>query len=251
MKDYKKELLIKKRWGIRMTLIVLVSLAVYGAVSMIDMLIGLVALIFVFAADLFIIVNWYNEGDKTVTIDCRSSYSYIDITNADERKKLNDKYAVVYLETTGDNYKRERIIDIGAVKVENGKIVEKFATHVNPEICLPSDVAAATGLTDAILAKAPKAKPALKKLVSFIGGLPVVGHDAGFDFDFVIMAIEKAQYSFKLIDTLALSKKVFKDLDSYKLLPLAAALGIEHGDTSAIGNAITCKALFEKCLEKL
>ena len=251
MKDYTKELLKKKRWAVRMPLIVLSSLIIFICISIIDMLTALVVLMVLFAASLFLIVKWYNEGDKAVTINCKSSYSFLDISNADVRKSISDGYVVVYLETTGDNYKRDRIIDIGAVKVIGGKITDKFATHVYSDLCLPAEVASATGLSDAILSKAPKAKVALKKLIAFIDDLPVAGHDAGFDFDFIIMAMEKEEHKFKLIDTLALSKKAFPDVDDHKLLSLAAPLGINCADSSAISNALVCNELFCKCLEQI
>lgn len=251
MKDYTKEVLRKKRWSVIMPTIVITTLVIFLVVFMIDALIALVTLMLLFAISLFLIVKWYNEGDKAVLINCKSSYSFLDISNADERKKLNDGYVVTYIETTGDNYKRDRIIDIGAVKVKGGKIVDRFASHVYSDLCLPSEVAAATGLSDDILKKAPKAKVALKKLISFIGDLPVVGHDAGFDFDFVIIAMEKEEHKFKLIDTLALSKKAFPDLDDHKLFSLATKLGIDCADFSAMSNALICKELFSKCLEQI
>ena len=89
---------------------------------------------------------------------------------------MYDTYVSIDLETTGLNPKRDRIIEIGAIRVEQGQIVEEFSTFVNPGRKLEERITELTGIRDEDLADAPQLDEVFPKLLEFMGELPLLGH---------------------------------------------------------------------------
>ena len=133
---------------------------------------------------------------------------------------------VVDTETTGRDPKVADLIEIGAVRIRDGQVVDRFSTFVSPG----RDIFGAQmhGITNADVAGAPIAKEAAEKLLAFVGGAPVVGHNIGFDLGFLDQALGETG---KLIvggyyDPLAIAREAYPDLESYKLGDVARFFGI-------------------------
>ncbi|MFI5258036.1 MAG: polyribonucleotide nucleotidyltransferase [Candidatus Limnocylindrales bacterium] len=133
---------------------------------------------------------------------------------------------VLDVETTGRDPKMADLIEIGAVRVRGGQVVDRFSTFVSPG----RDIFGTQmhGITTADVAGAPLAREAAEKLLAFVGGAPVVGHNVGFDLGFLDEALGQPG---KLIeggyfDTLVIAHEAYPDLESYKLGDIARFFGI-------------------------
>ena len=98
---------------------------------------------------------------------------------------LEDTYIVFDIETTGFSSIRDRIIEIGAVKVVNGEIVDRFSTFVNPERPIPFEITNLTSITDQMVMEYPTIETILPQFLEFVGGGVLVAHNAGFDVGFI------------------------------------------------------------------
>ena len=100
-----------------------------------------------------------------------------------------DTYVAIDIETTGFSPSADAIIEIGAVLVDNGLVVDSFGTLVNPRRSIPSGVSQLTGITDDMVASAPSIDIAIKGFVDFIGNYPLVGHSGLQDGPFTALPI--------------------------------------------------------------
>ena len=137
------------------------------------------------------------------------------------------EFVVVDTETTGRDPKVADLIEIGAVRVRDGAIVDRFSTFVSPG----RDIFGAQmhGITNADVAGAPVAREAAEKLRAFIGGAPVVGHNVGFDLGFLDQALGESGKFIEggYFDTLVIAREAYPDLESYKLGDIARFFGVE------------------------
>ena len=136
-----------------------------------------------------------------------------------DRPAFSDEMVVFDIETTGLSPVNCHITEIGAVKIKDGEITEKFNTFVNPEVPIPEDIVRLTGITDEMVKGAPKVKEALESFLSFIGDDMLIAHNANFDVGFISTYAEKCGLSFgnSYLDTVALSHYVNPELKNHKL----------------------------------
>lgn len=158
---------------------------------------------------------------------------------------VND-YVVFDLETTGLSVVHDDIIEIGAVKICNGKIHSRFHSLVNPRRPLFPYITEITGITQDMVEKAPTVDNVLPSFLNFIGHSILVGHNiASFDIAFIEACLQRS-ISNKVIDTLRLSMVCYPDFKSYKLDYLASAFGVEIINSHrALDDAITNYHVFE------
>ena len=167
---------------------------------------------------------------------------------------LDDTYIVFDIETTGFSSIRDRIIEIGAVKVENGQIVDKFSTFVNPERPIPFEITNLTSITDEMVLDAPTIEVVLPQFLEFIGEGALVAHNAGFDVGFIeqncrVLGLEQ---EFTSVDTVALARVLLPTLSKYKLNLVAKALGISlENHHRAVDDAGATAEIFVKFVEML
>lgn len=161
-------------------------------------------------------------------------------------------YLCVDLETTGLSPKLDKIIEIGAVKVREDRIVDVFETFVHPGRALPERVVSLTGIREADLQGAPVMKEVLPQFLEFAQGLPLVGHRILFDYSFLKRAAvnEKQPFAREGIDTLRLSRKFLTGLPSKRLGDLCVHYGIEIQAHRALGDAKATHFLYQKLREE-
>lgn len=164
---------------------------------------------------------------------------------------MTDSYVCIDLETTGLDPKRDKIIEIGAVKVEQGEITEEWETFVNPGRKLEERIVELTGIRDEQLAGAKKISELLPAFFSFLGEYVLLGHCVLFDFSFLKKAAvnEKLEFERQGIDTLKIARKYLKDLESRSLGALCMHYGIPHNAHRALEDARATTELYKKLSE--
>ena len=144
-------------------------------------------------------------------------------------KHLEEGSFVVFdIETTGLLKYRDEITEIGAVRVENGEIIETYNQLINPGRLLPEKIIEITGITDAMLADKPKIDQVLPEFLDFCKGSILVGQNTDFDIGFIRVNCERLGYEFKpvYLDTLPMARALFDDMGKFSLDKIARKLEI-------------------------
>lgn len=173
--------------------------------------------------------------------------------NAGE-ESLDDTYIVFDIETTGFSSIRDKIIEIGAVKVVNGEIVDKFSTFVNPERPIPFEITNLTSITDEMVMGSPSIDVILPQFLEFVGDGVLVAHNAGFDVGFIEQNCRNLGLNdrFVYLDTVALARVLLPTLSKYKLNIVAKALNISlENHHRAVDDAQATAEIFVKFVEML
>lgn len=167
---------------------------------------------------------------------------------------LDGEYVVFDIETTGLYAGKDKIIEIGAVKLMGGKICETFSTFVNPRIAIPEFITKLTGINDGMVADAPGIEEVIDSFLNFVGDLPVVAHNASFDTGFIKFNAKAHGKSFNntIVDTLQLTRNLLPELGKYKLNFVAKHLGVNlENHHRAVDDATATANIFIKCVEML
>lgn len=159
-----------------------------------------------------------------------------------------NSYVSIDIETTGLNPKSDRIIEIGAQKVVEGKPCETFLTFVNPYRTLNKKTIELTGITDQQLVTAPIISDVIESLLDFLGDFPLVGHRILFDYSFLKKAAVNSKLSFEkeAIDTLKIARKYLEGLEHKNLTYLCEYYNIPHKPHRALEDAIATSQLYER-----
>ncbi|WP_054758481.1 exonuclease domain-containing protein [Secundilactobacillus collinoides] len=168
----------------------------------------------------------------------------------------NTIYAIVDIETTGTSVADgNRIIQFGCVLVQNGRIINKFATDVNPQQQIPEPIKALTGISDEQVKHAPLFDDVAGTIYSLLTGTVFVAHNVNFDFPFVNAELERVGYPtlpIEAIDTVTLSQILLPTVDSYRLHDLSSYLSIRHDHPhSADDDALVTAKLLIVLLKQL
>ena len=180
------------------------------------------------------------------------------VVRPSDSKLLETTYVVFDLETTGFNAGgADSIIEIGAVKINNGEIIDRFDELINPGRKLPSKITELTNITDEMLKDKEDEETAVKKFKQWVGKLPMVAHNAKFDVSFIVMAHSKynlGEFTNTVIDTLELSRALDTGYSRHSLSALVKRYDVpwdesahHRGDYDAEGTAL----VFHKMLKKL
>ncbi|MBD5523454.1 MAG: 3'-5' exonuclease [Lachnospiraceae bacterium] len=166
-------------------------------------------------------------------------------------EKPTGSYVCIDLETTGLNPKTDKIIEIGAIRVENHVIIEEWETFVNPDRQLDERIIELTGIRDEQLISAPMIDQVLPKLLEVIGDRVLLGHSVTFDYSFIKRAAVGQKLSFERngIDTLKIARKYLPNLESRSLGYLCEYFGINHSAHRALCDARATVELYRKLTE--
>lgn len=145
-----------------------------------------------------------------------------------EGKTLDDSFVVFDIETTGFSSENDSIIEIGAVKIEDGKIIDRFNEFVNPNRAIPYEITELTGINNDMVKDAEDIASILPRFMDFIGDSIVVAHNASFDTSFIMKNCKRLGLEFKnpIMDTIPLAKFLFPHLKRYKLNVICKHIGI-------------------------
>ncbi len=171
-----------------------------------------------------------------------------------KNQDLDTEYCVLDIETTGLSYRREKITELGAIKIKNGEIIDTFECFVNPEKPIPYDVISVTHITDDMVRDAETIDKVLPKFIEFAGDSVLVAHNANFDIGFLIHFAEEQglRLDNTYIDTLALARDMFPDYKKFKLGIIAENLGIRVDVAHrALDDVKTLVKVFEVMLKNL
>ena len=170
-------------------------------------------------------------------------------------QNLDDTYVVFDIETTGLSKEKEMITEIGAVKVADGKIIERFSTFVNPQRPISAEITKLTGITDDMVKDAPTIENVLPEFLKFCEDTVLVAHNASFDTGFIRIAAERAglgELHHTIVDTLELARALLPELNKHKLDIVCEHLGVTlNGHHRAVNDAEATAEVFIKFLDML
>ena len=158
-------------------------------------------------------------------------------------------YLAIDLEMTGLNVKKDRILEIGALRIEDGKPYGEFSALVNPHCRIPETITELTGITQEMTDRGEELSDVLPRFLEFAGELPLLGHNLIFDYSFLKQAFVNAGQPFERtgIDTLKLARK-FLPCEQKKNLPqLRELFAIDTGDIHrAVSDAYAAALVYER-----
>ena len=170
-------------------------------------------------------------------------------------QNLDDTYVVFDIETTGLSKEKEMITEIGAVKVADGKIIDRFSTFVNPQRPISAEITKLTGITDDMVKDAPTIENVLPEFLKFCEDTVLVAHNASFDTGFIRIAVERAglgELHHTIVDTLELARALLPELNKHKLDIVCEHLGVTlNGHHRAVNDAEATAEVFIKFLDML
>lgn len=163
-------------------------------------------------------------------------------------------FIAVDVETTGFSATEDEIIEIGAVKICDGEVVDRFHTLVNSDKDIPNYIEKLTGISNEMVSDAPNIKAVMKEFCTFAGDTVLVAHNAKFDIRFLQAGAEQAgiYYCPAYIDTVMLCRYVYPEFPNYKLDTVCAELSIETGCSHrAMDDATACGMIFNRIIDRL
>lgn len=161
-------------------------------------------------------------------------------------KLLN--YTVIDTETTG-LFQYDRIIEVAAARVRNGKIVETFETLINPQMKIGPGATAVNGITNEMVKDCPTFDKIESSLLDFLGRDVLVGHNIGFDLRFLNRELENPLFN-PYVDTLTLARRYVHDTKNHKLATLVHYFGFDQEQQHrALGDVELTYLVFEKLMD--
>lgn len=189
----------------------------------------------------------YNKN-KTSPSKKSTSFEYQKITEPNF-----SNYIVLDFETTGLSPTENKILEIGAIKVLNNTISEKFETLINPTVPIPPFISSKINITDSMVCDKPKIEEIFNKFIDFLEDYPLVIHNAKFDMGFLISNANK--FNIKInnpaLDTVATTRKLFPELKKYNLSFLCNHFNITNINAHrAMSDAMATHFLYEILYKK-
>ncbi|MCI8967534.1 MAG: PolC-type DNA polymerase III [Lachnospiraceae bacterium] len=167
---------------------------------------------------------------------------------------LDAAYVVFDIETTGFSPVTNRIIEIGAVKVENGQITDRFSAFVNPQVPIPFEIEKLTGISDSMVIDADTIEVILPRFLEFVGDAALVAHNASFDVGFIKENAKRQNIPFELtyVDTVGIARTLLTGQAKYTLDAVAKTLKISlENHHRAVDDAECTAEIFLKFIEML
>ncbi len=196
-----------------------------------------------------------SDGEKIKVLYGIEAYFMDDLVESvsgEQDTPFDGTFICFDIETTGLSAARDKITEIGAVKVVNGEITDTFSTFANPEMPIPYKITQLTGITDDMVKDAPSQREAVTAFLEFAGDNVLVAHNAPFDTSFIRKACEDMgrDYGYTSIDTVAISRAVLPDIKNCKLDTVAKYLRLgEFNHHRATDDAqILARIFLELCV---
>ncbi len=177
-----------------------------------------------------------------------------EIATGRKNQGLDGSFVVFDIETTGFSPVHDRIIEIGAVKVEKGEIKERFSSFVNPDVPIPLEIEKLTGIHDGMVVDAPMIEEALPHFLEFCQDAVLVAHNASFDMSFIIENTHRLglKKEFTYVDTVGIARLLLPHQAKHKLDAVAKTLGISlENHHRAVDDAEATAEIFLKFIPML
>lgn len=195
-----------------------------------------------------------NEKYHTIFPVEYQDFEQFDLFSADQEIELKEKdksFVVFDFETTGLDAKTCEIIEIGAVKIEGGKIVSTFSTFIKPTVAIPQEITDLTGITNKMVEDSPSINYVIPDFYKYCYGAGLVAHNISFDFGFLSNIAKKMNYNFDnpQFDTLNMARQKLLGLKNFKLETVAERLEVSLiGAHRAVNDAMATAKCFLKLL---
>lgn len=177
-----------------------------------------------------------------------------EIVTDDKGQRLDGTFVVFDIETTGFSPVTNRIIEIGAVKVDKGQIVGRFSVFVNPQVPIPFEIEKLTGINDSMVMEAETIERVLPQFLDFVGDAVLVAHNANFDVSFIKENAKRQQIpvDFTYVDTVGIARMLLTGQSKYTLDAVAKTLKISlENHHRAVDDAECTAEIFMKFIEML
>ena len=177
-----------------------------------------------------------------------------EIATGDVSKDLQAEYVVFDIETTGFSPVKNRIIEIGAVKISRGEIVDSFSAFINPQTPIPFEIEKLTGIRDDMVMDAPTIEVVLPQFLEFCGDAVLVAHNANFDMSFIKENVSRLNISreFTYVDTVGIARMLLPNQAKHTLDAVAKTLGISlENHHRAVDDAEATAEIFVKFIPML
>ena len=177
-----------------------------------------------------------------------------EIVTGEKGQTLSDDFVVFDIETTGFSPVNNRIIEIGAVKVCGGKIVDRYSAFVNPNVPIPFEIEKLTGIRDDMVMEAPEIAEILPQFLEFCEGCIMVAHNASFDMSFIMENSRRLGYpiEFTAVDTVGIARVLLPGQAKHTLDAVAKTLGISlENHHRAVDDAEATAHIFVKFIKML
>lgn len=165
---------------------------------------------------------------------------------------LSGEYVVLDIETTGLSQANDKIIEIGAVKIKDYSIIDRFCELIDPEIAIPPNIIELTGINDGMVKGKRRISDVLPDFINFMGDAVLVAHNAKFDMGFIKKNAVDLNLQIKntIIDTLTLSRVLFPELKRHKLDIVAKHLNVSlDNHHRAVDDAECTGKILLKCIQ--
>ncbi|HBA70297.1 MAG TPA: PolC-type DNA polymerase III [Lachnospiraceae bacterium] len=177
-----------------------------------------------------------------------------EIVTGDKGQGLEHTFVVFDIETTGFSPIYNRIIEIGAVKVEKGEITGKFSSFVNPDVPIPFEIEKLTGINDGMVIDSPAIEEVLPRFLDFCQGAVLVAHNANFDMSFIMENAARLgmQKEFTYVDTVGIARLLLPHQAKHTLDAVAKTMGISlENHHRAVDDAQATAEIFVKFIPML
>ena len=177
-----------------------------------------------------------------------------EIVTGESGQTFDNDFVVFDIETTGFSPVNNRIIEIGAVKVSKGEIVDRFSTFVNPDVPIPFEIEKLTGINDSMVIDAPSIEKVLPEFLAFCGDAVLVAHNASFDMSFIKenAARQKLNRKFTYVDTVGIARVLLPHQAKHTLDAVAKTLGVSlENHHRAVDDAEATAEIFVKFIPML
>ena len=173
-----------------------------------------------------------------------------EVVTGQKELPIDSPIIVLDFETTGLNTAKDRIIEIGAVKLAHGQVVDSYGELINPGMLLPPKITEITHITDQMLRGQPTIAEAMPKLLAFMDGCPIAAHNAKFDCAVLDSELKRLglAYDAPHLDTLTLARKLYPQLKSHRLGNVCKHLGVSLKDAH---RAVNDAAATAQCLARM
>lgn len=168
----------------------------------------------------------------------------IKMSNSNYVRKIISDYCVIDTETTGLSSYYDEIIEVGILKIRDGKVVDQYSQLIKPNNAIDDFITYLTGITNKMLVNQPSIKEVEGEILDFLGDDIIVGHNTSFDIRFLNASFKETLKN-EYMDTMIFSRKIYPQLPHHRLSDLAKFLNLANNQHRALADCITTYQLYE------